>query len=201
MLLYGGGVVKLAMALFKVTTTEPILWVIWKQANGWRLDKEDVKWTDRITREMREENLVELRKAEALREKYFERLPQVKGLIRSCRDTAESRGYVHSFTGRRIYFKPDFSYKSPNGLIQGGASDVCKLALIAVDKLLDGRKSKLLASVHDEIIVKIHSSEMGLIPVIRSLMETSYPHKKLPLTVGVHIGNNLFEMEKYEHSR
>ena len=168
MLLYGGGVVKLAMALFNVTASEAQLWVIWKMANGWKLDADDKKWEPSITREMREHNLVELRKADELRE---------------------------------IYFRDGFHYKSPNGLIQGGASDVCKIALCMIDDLLLNCRSKLLASIHDEIIVKIHDEEKHLIPQIKEIMENAYPHQLLPLTVGVNIGPNLFDMEKYEYSK
>ena len=197
MLLYGGGVVKLALALFKTTVNEAMLWVIWKQANGWKLDADDKKWLPLITEEMVAENLPELFKAEKLRKVYFSKLPKVEDLISSCKETAADRGYIHTWTGRRVYFKKQFAYKAPNALIQGGASDVCKVAIIEIDKLLEKRKSKLLLSIHDELVLKIHKDEMGIIGEVKSIMEQSFPHKQLPLTVAANIGPNLWEMEKY----
>ena len=197
MLLYGGGVVKLALALFKVTTTEPILWVIWKQANGWKLDVEDKKWLPMLTDELVAANLPELYKAEKLRKLYFSKLPKVEKLIDECRETAAARGYIHTWTGRRVYFKRQFAYKAPNALIQGGASDVCKIAIIEIDKVLSTMKSKLLLSIHDELVLKVHKEEMGVIGLVRGIMERSFPHKHLPLTVAANVGPNLWEMEKY----
>jgi DNA polymerase I-like protein with 3'-5' exonuclease and polymerase domains len=196
MLLYGGGVVKLAMALFKVTAAEPILWVIWKQANGWRLDADDKKWLEVLTEEMVSENLPELYKAEKIRQLYFSKLPMVEKLIDECKTTAADRGYIHTWTGRKVYFKRAFAYKAPNALIQGGASDVCKVAIIEIDKMLSLRKSKLLLSIHDELVLKIHKEEKAIIPEIKDIMANSFPHKHLPLTVAANIGENLWDMEK-----
>lgn len=197
MLLYGGGTVKLCLALFKPTTTEPILWVIWKQENGWKLEAEDKKWLDQVTPELVAENLPELYKAEELRAKYFERLPAVKKLISRCREVAKSRGYITTWTGRRLHFKSAFSYKAPNGLIQGGASDVIKVAMNRIEEELRGCQSYLTASIHDEIVLTVHKSERDVIGRVKNIMETSFPAKLLPLTVGAAIGKNLFEMEKY----
>lgn len=201
MLLYGGGVVKLALALFKVTTTEPILWVIWKQANGWKLDSEDKKWIPHITDELVSVNLPELFKAEKLRKLYFSKLPRVEKLIQECKETAADRGYIHTWTGRRVYFKRQFAYKAPNALIQGGASDVCKVAIIEIDKLLSPLKSKLLLSIHDELVLKVHESELPVIGAVKDIMESVFPHKHLPLTAAASIGPNLWEMEKYDSKR
>lgn len=196
MLLYGGGVVKLALALFDVTVNESLLWVIWKQANGWRLDADDRKWLPYVTDEMVSVNLPELFKAESLRKLYFSKLPMVEKLIDECKQTAADRGYIHTWTGRRVYFKKGFAYKAPNALIQGGASDVCKVAIIDIDKLLSSRKSKLLLSIHDELVLKIHKDELGVVDEIKEIMARSFPHKHLPLTVAANIGENLWDMEK-----
>jgi DNA polymerase I len=197
MLLYGGGVVKLAIALFKVTVAEPILWVIWKQANGWRLDADDKKWLGSITDEIVSVNLPELYKAEKLRKLYFSKLPMVEKLIDECKTTAADRGFIRTWTGRPIYFKRNFAYKAPNALIQGGASDVGKIAIIDNVELCSKRKSKLLLAVHDELIFKIHKDEKDLVYDAMEIMKNAFPSKHLPLTVDANIGGNLWDMEKY----
>jgi DNA polymerase I-like protein with 3'-5' exonuclease and polymerase domains len=198
LLLYGGGVVKLALELFPVTANEPTLWVIWKQANGWRLDEDDKKWLELATDEMVAVNLPLLLEAEKLRNQYFSRLPKVQELVDECKRTAADRGYIRTWTGRRIYFKRGFAYKAPNALIQGGASDVCKTAIVRIDDYLKDKRSKLLLSVHDELVLKIHAGEMHTIDVVKDIMQTSFPHKHLPLTAAANIGNNLWEMDKFE---
>lgn len=197
LILYGGRAVKLAISVMNVTTSEPILWVIWKQANGWRLDADDKKWLPYITDEMVADNLPKLLKADALLKQYFKRLPMVEKLIDECKSTAADRGFIRTWTGRPIYFKRAFSYKSPNALIQGGASDVCKVAIIDIVNLLKPTKSKLLLSIHDELVLKIYRDEKDLIPQIKQIMERAFPHKHLPLEVDVSIGENLWDMEKY----
>ena len=198
MLLYGGGVVKLCLALFKPTLTEAQLWVVWKKHNDWSLDAEDRKWAETIDPTSVAYNLEELKKASALREKYFEKLPKVEQLIETCKSTAKSRGFIYTWTGRRLYFKKAFAYKAPNGLIQGGASDVIKVAMNRLNKELAPTQSYLTASIHDELVFTVRNDELkDVISMAKNIMETSFPAKHLPLTVGAAVGKNLYELEKY----
>ena len=196
LLLYGGGVVKLALTLFPVTANEPTLWYIWKKANNWKLDAEDMKWEKFATDEVVEQNLPLLKKANELRDLYFTRLPKVQGLVEECKKTAQDRGYIRTWTGRRIHFRKNFAYKAPNALIQGGASDVCKTTIVRIDELLQTKRSKLALSVHDEMVVRQHKSEPDVTERVKDIMQTTFPHKHLPLTAAANKGQNLWDMEK-----
>lgn len=197
MLLYGGGTVKLALALFPVTASEAQLWLMWKVYNGWKLDAEDRKWENTITTELESHNMPILLEAEALRDKYFSKLPKVQELIALCKQTAKDRGFIRTWTGRRLHFKKQFSYKAPNALIQGGASDVAKLSMIGIDKQLERRKSKLLVQIHDEMIFKIHRSELAIVPELKNVMETTFPARHLGLSTSVdHSWKNLYDLRK-----
>ncbi len=117
---------------------------------------------------------------------YFRKLPQVEHLIRSVSRTAEARGYIFNWLGRRSYFKDKtFAYKAPNYLIQGGCGDVVKVAMNQIDQYLLGKKTKMLVQVHDELVFEGHESEMSVIGDIVGMMEQAYPHKYLPLTCSV----------------
>ena len=129
--------------------------------------------------------------AKCLRNLYFSRLPMVENLICRVQHTARTRGYIFNWLGRRSHFPdPNFAYKAPNYLIQGGCADVVKIAMNRIDDLLKGKKSRMLVQVHDEILFEIHDTERetGIIGDLKDIMESSYPSEHLPLTVGTEWG-------------
>lgn len=123
--------------------------------------------------------------AAKLRTSIYTVAPEIKSLIRRVMNTAERRGYVFNWMGRR-YFFPDkkFAYKAPNYLVQGGCADLVKLVMNRLADYLRGRKSRMLLQVHDELLFEIHESESHIIPDLVSIMEAAYPYKHLPLTVS-----------------
>lgn len=58
-----------------------------------------------------------------------------------------------------------------NFLIQGTAADLFKIAVVRTDKILRGKKSRIVNLVHDEIQMYIHKSELHLLPQIKHAME------------------------------
>lgn len=68
-------------------------------------------------------------------------------------------------------FGEDHSYIG-NGLLQhNSAADLFKIALIRVNDILKGSKSRLVMPIHDELIFYFHKSDMGLLPKIKKDME------------------------------
>lgn len=197
LLLYGGGVVKLALELMQMTATEPELWYIWKTHNKWRMTAEDAKW--KVSPEIYEYNLHFLKQAQGLRDQYFSKLPKVKELIKLCKETAFDRGYIRTWTGRRIYFKPEHCYKAPNALIQGGASDVAKRAMFDIDNRLQNLKTNTVAQIHDEFWFYVHKDELSVVYDLARIMETTFPSTHLPLTTSIEYSwNNFYDLRKLE---
>ena len=127
-----------------------------------------------------------LEKAQIVREAYKQRLPKVWQFIRNVIYTAEHRGFIVNWFGRRCHFDdPNFCYKAPNYLIQGGCADIVKVAMVGCVERLQGLQSKLILQVHDELVFQMHEDELDLAPELVKIMENAYPHKLLPLTVGV----------------
>lgn len=126
---------------------------------------------------------VTLNEATLLKEKYFQALPRVKELVGNIIFQAEQRGYLINYMGRKYIFEPEFSYKAPNYLIQGGTADVVKLALNECDRMLRGSNSRPLLQVHDELVFEVHKSELHLCREIVKIMENVYK-ADLPLTVS-----------------
>ncbi len=124
--------------------------------------------------------------ARMFRFKYFRGLPRVQDFIYSVTGTAERRGFVVNWAGRRSYFPdPKFAYKSPNYVIQGGCADVVKFAMNRLHQYLSDKRSRMLVQVHDEIVFEIHFSEAHIVPQLKKIMEDVYPYKHIPLTCSV----------------
>lgn len=147
MLLYGGGIQKLADAL-KITYEE----------------------------------------AKQLKALYFDRLPNVKrwqrAVIGRCQIPRDGVYYTKAWDGRLFIMEPGFGYKGPNYEIQGGSAGIVKKAMVGVDNLLHGKRGKLRCQVHDELLITLPKEELWLQKEIIDIMETVYPAKHLPLTVG-----------------
>lgn len=124
--------------------------------------------------------------AVALRTKYFSTLQGIKKLVKDVARLSAQRGFVVNWAGRRCHLDdPNFAYKMPNALIQGGCADVVKKAMVGASKVVKGLKSKMIIQVHDELIFQVHQSELHIVGDIKHEMEIAYPYKYLPLTVGV----------------
>ena len=129
---------------------------------------------------------IDVEEAKRLKALYFDRLPMVSKWIRNTISKAKIRKYATSWYGRLYTIDPKFAYKAPNYEIQGGSSDIVKLAMVEIDKLLTKSKAetKMALQVHDELIFLMPPNELDLAPQITKIMETAYPPRRLPLTVG-----------------
>ena len=116
----------------------------------------------------------------------FRASPEIKTFIRNCIGQARTARKITNWLGRTYFFDDRrFCYKAPNTLIQGGAGDVVKVAMVNVHEFLKDKKSRMLLNIHDELIFEIHDSEENILPEIKRLMEEAYPYKELPLTCGI----------------
>jgi DNA polymerase-1 len=79
-----------------------------------------------------------------------------------------------------------------NTPIQGSAADLIKLAMIRMASALEenGMRSKMILSVHDEIIFDVPKEETAdLMDLARDIMENVHP-LKVPLKVNFGTGEN-----------
>jgi DNA polymerase-1 len=82
-----------------------------------------------------------------------------------------------------------------NAPIQGTASDMIKLAMLRVAATLEGRKSRMLLQVHDELVFELADGEDDLIEPIRRDMEDALP-LSVPVEVDAKVGANWAEMDE-----
>lgn len=143
--------------------------------------------------------------AKRLKALYFQKLPNVKQIIHTITNVAETRGYVYNWAGVRYWCNdPKFAYKMPNRIIQGGGASIMKKAMVEIAPYLLERKAKsrMFLTVHDELDFYIHKDEFDLVKGIKYIMENVYVSKHLPLTVSVsHSWKSLGDLQDGEPSK
>ncbi len=138
-------------------------------------------------------------------ERYFETYPKIKTFLDGLVEQAKQTGYVTTMFGRRRpvpelsssnFMQRSFGERiAMNSPIQGTAADIIKIAMIRVhDRLLDeGLQSRLILTVHDELLVETAKEE---IEQVKAIMEEEMHHAadlKVTLEVDTHAGNNWYE--------
>jgi len=136
--------------------------------------------------------------AEGIKSKIFDASPEIKTWIDTVVAAAKMkrrtiknwcgfllRYHPYSFMagGKEIFVDP--AYKAPNGWVQGGCAYVMKLAMIKIHQYLADKKSSMVMTIHDELVLEVHKEEVYILPKIKEIMESIYPSKRLPLTTGM----------------
>ena len=133
---------------------------------------------------------------------YFEEYPAIKKFMEDTIQDAREKGYVETLAKRRRYFKDITSSNATirsnaeraaiNSPIQGTAADMIKIAMIKVQALLVGKKSKMILQVHDELLFDLHLDEQDdLTPKIVEAMETAVIlPKNVPVRIDTGSGDN-----------
>jgi DNA polymerase-1 len=120
------------------------------------------------------------------KQQYFAGMEGSKDFFDKVVDTVTKRGWIRNRYGRRYRINQDFAYKGVNYLVQGTSADILSERMIAIDKFLVDKQSKILLQVHDEIICEIHDSELGTLPFqIKELLEQN--SLDIPLKVDMEI--------------
>ncbi|GAB4195289.1 MAG: DNA polymerase I [Sandaracinaceae bacterium] len=133
-------------------------------------------------------------------EQYFEHYAGVRRWLDQTIEQAHRTGYVTTLLGRRRYIAELSSRNetdraageriAANTPIQGSAADLCKLAMLAIDRALPGVApgTRMLLQVHDELVFEAPEHEVEAASAcIRRCMEAPYP-LAVPLVVGLGVG-------------
>lgn len=130
---------------------------------------------------------VSIDEAATIKRQYFAKLPRVAQFLYAVSDKGRRCGSIFNWAGRRCHISDaEYAYILPNHLIQGGGADVIKFAMIQVDAYLSGKRSGIVAQVHDELLLEMHKDELDMIPGVKAIMENIYqPKNGLRLTCSV----------------
>lgn len=142
--------------------------------------------------------------AKAFIDKYLENFEGVKRYFAEITKQLDEKGFVQTFMGRRRYFD---SWKATGGFqkrmlfreainmpIQGGTSEIMKIAMVNIFKALNSKKlnAKLLLQIHDEVILKLENEKDldEVTKVVKEIMENAY-NLEVPLKVSAKSGKDL----------
>ena len=146
--------------------------------------------------------------AEEFLNSYFTKFPEIKVYMDNTIKFCRKSGYVKNIFGRKSHFNgindKNFNVRNfqeraaINAPIQGSASEVMRLAMIRLDKMLSEQKnsnSKMLLQIHDELIFEIpKKDENMMIKLIEkemtSVSKSDYHSFSTPLTVDINTGDN-----------
>ena len=135
--------------------------------------------------------------------KYFEKFSGVKAYLEKAVKTAKENGYATTLLNRMRkipelissnYMTRQFGERvAMNTPLQGSAADIIKIAMINVEKALEGKKSKLILQIHDELIVDTAPDEAEEVKsILKENMENAIK-LSVPLTVEVGQGVSWFD--------
>ena len=151
---------------------------------------------------------LDIKRAEAgeLIKQYFSQYQGLKKYMDDTVEYARENGCVETLLGRRRNLR---DINSKNGMlrsaaeriaintpIQGTAADMIKLAMIDIHQYLKDHncQTKMILQVHDELVFDLHRDEEdALMPVIEEKMRTAIPDLKVPILVGMGLGENWLE--------
>jgi len=113
-----------------------------------------------------------------LLDQYLMTFPGISRFRDALMEQAKRLGYVMTAYGRRLHVPATEPHKSVNYAIQGSGADVCKRAMIEVDKYIVkhlGLAYGLVITVHDEIVVEVPKrwATVSRLRAIKDLMESA----------------------------
>lgn len=138
---------------------------------------------------------------------YFKRYPKVRTFLDAKIDQAKRDGFVTTLFNRRRYI-PEI-YSGDNNLrsfaervalntpLQGTASDLMKLAMVALDKKIAAKKEwvAMILQVHDELVFEVRKEKVEwLVGIVKECME-NVVQWEVPIVVDIKAGDSWLAME------
>ena len=137
-------------------------------------------------------------------ERYFEKYPTVKAYLESNVSEATERGYSTTILGRRrnlsdlsasnYLVRSAAQRMAKNTPLQGSAADIIKVAMLGVEKRLEGMKSKMILQVHDELIIDADEAEIDEVKSILQQEMENAMKLNVPLVAEAVVGDNWAEI-------
>lgn len=131
-----------------------------------------------------------LAKADVVRNQYDRMFPEVGPLLRKASRTAEQRGYVKTYLGRRARLR-DRYHSALNRVIQGSAADINKRVLVETYKARKELGITLRLTVHDEI--NMDMGETSRLGRLDEVLNHQYYPTRVPILWDVAHGANWAE--------
>ena len=143
---------------------------------------------------------IDRKEAEQYIRAYFERYSGVRRWLDATIAEVRQTGVARTLLGRERPI-PDMHSRNPNARgfaertavntpLQGTAADLIKIAMIRIDKALEGARSRMLLQVHDELVLESPPDEVDHVRrLVKATMEGVY-QLEVPLLVDTGVGPN-----------
>lgn len=140
-------------------------------------------------------------------DKYNEVYPEIDEFMKDTVEFCKETGYVKTLKNRKrfipdinskIYLQREFAKRTAmNAPIQGSAADIIKIAMIRIDDALEKEKlnSKMVVTVHDEVVLEVCPSEKHRVQQIVREAMTGAIKLSVPLVVDDSFGSNWYEVK------
>lgn len=138
--------------------------------------------------------------AETFIKKFYQAYPNIKIWTDSVIRMAHEQKYVETIFGRRrylpfidsgvMYERGKAERQAVNTIIQGSAADINNIALIRFQKWIEKSqsKSKLIACVHDSIIVETPREEIEVVQFeLNKCLTENMPNITIPLVADIEV--------------
>ena len=158
--------------------------------------------------------------AEVLVNKFFAGKPAVRGFIEYAHEFLEKNGYVETMNGHRRILRDVWGNKmaksealrqSVNTIIQGTGAYLTNYSVALIYEYLKeyNKKSMLVATVHDSIVVDVHPDEIEEVTqVVKYIMENvpaeflytnlNGQRVRYPIEADIEIGHNYNDLVDYD---
>lgn len=116
-----------------------------------------------------------------------ERFPEVRTFTQQLHQEVQTRGYIETLTGYRLYIPLEDPHKAVSGKIQGTAGSVIGRAMVNCQQVLDEQYTpgRLILQVHDELVFDVPKSYPSWLPQeISNAMIRIGDDINVPLEVG-----------------
>lgn len=146
---------------------------------------------------------VSRKEAQAYIDGYFRAYSGVREWLDETVARAHERGWVETILGRRRFI-PELASRNPtdrtageriaaNTPIQGSAADLCKLAMLAIARRLEGMETRMLLQIHDELVFEAPPDEVDAVTAIAREEMEKVGDLDVPLVVDVGVGDSWAE--------
>jgi DNA polymerase-1 len=137
-------------------------------------------------------------------DQYFEVRKPIRKYLNNILEQARSNGYVGTYFGRRrptpdvlssnFMVRMSAERAAANMPIQGTEADLMKLAMIEVDRRLDGLGEQIL-QIHDSILIECPiKNAQYIVDLLKDTLENIAPELKIKLKVDVGVGTSWGEL-------
>lgn len=148
---------------------------------------------------------VSVSEAKQFIEAYYKHYPQIQTYMKQLVENCEKDGYVKTMMNRRREI-PEIKNKNRmvkefgkraamNAPIQGSAADLIKKAMIDIDRMMTEKKvkSKMLLTVHDELIFNVPSDEAEMMKELINEGMVNAMKLDVPLSAECAVGADWYE--------